>query len=114
MPAAITGTDHLFLGPFPKPKRVRLAFSEPIPVSELEPTPEAAAALLDERLWPEVQGQFRSLLNRRTAAAAALAALGVGAGVAARRRRSRTSGPLQRLGKGIKLPRRRRKRGPFR
>jgi 1-acyl-sn-glycerol-3-phosphate acyltransferase len=87
VPAAITGTDHLFLGPLPKPKRVRLAFSPPIPVSELEPTPEVAASLLDDQLWPEVEGQFRSLLNRRTAAAAALAALGIGAGVAARRRR---------------------------
>jgi 1-acyl-sn-glycerol-3-phosphate acyltransferase len=91
VPAAITGTDRLFLGPIPKPKRVRLAFSAPIRV---------AASLLDDQLWPEVEGQFRTLLNRRTATAAALAALGVGAGVAARQRRSRRSGPLQRLGKG--------------
>ena len=55
---------------------------------ELEPTPEAAAALLDEQLWPEVEGQFRTLLSRRGAVAAGLAALGVGAGVAARRRAS--------------------------
>lgn len=112
VPAAITGTDRLFLGPIPKPKRVRLAFSAPIPVSELEPTPEAAASLLDDQLWPEVEGQFRTLLNRRTATAAALAALGVGAGVAARQRRSRRSGPLQRLGKGKRG--RGRKRGRFR
>jgi 1-acyl-sn-glycerol-3-phosphate acyltransferase len=110
VPAAITGTDRLFLGPLPKPKRVRIAFSAPIPVHELEPTPEAAASLLDEQLWPEVEGQFRTLLTKKTAAAAALAALGVGAGVAARQRRSRRSGPLQRLVK--RKPKRR--RGPFR
>jgi 1-acyl-sn-glycerol-3-phosphate acyltransferase len=102
VPAAITGTDRLFLGPLPKPKRVRLAFAEPIPVHELEPTPEAAASLLDEQLWPEVEGQFRTLLSRKGAVAAGLAALGVGAGVAARRRSRRPSGPLQRLGKGIR------------
>ena len=102
VPAAITGTDRLFFGPIPKPKRVRVAFSAPIPVHELEPTPEAAAALLDERLWPEVEGQFRKLLTRKSAIAAGVAALGVGAGVAARRRRARPSGPLQRLGKGMR------------
>lgn len=110
VPAAITGTDRLFLGPIPKPKRVRVAFSAPISVHELEPTPEAAASLLDEQLWSEVEGQFRTLLTKKTAAAAALAALGVGAGVATQRRRSRPRGPLQRLVKG-KLGRR---RGRFR
>ncbi len=33
-PAAITGTDRLFFGPFPKPKRVRIAFSAPIPAHD--------------------------------------------------------------------------------
>ena len=110
VPAAITGTDKLFMGPVPKPRRVRLAFSAPIHVDELEPTPEAAAALLDEQLWPEVEGQFRSLLVKRGAVAAGLAALGVGAGVAVQRRRARSSGPLQRLVKG----KRKRRRGRFR
>ena len=34
-PAAITGTEQLFLGPFPKPRRVQVAFAEPIEVGEL-------------------------------------------------------------------------------
>ena len=102
VPAAITGSERLFLGPFPKPKRVQVAFGEPIHVHELEPTPEAAASLLDDQLWPEVEGQFRALLSRKGAVAAGLAALGVGAGVAAQRRRSRPSGPLQRLRRGIR------------
>ena len=97
VPAAITGTDRLFLGLVPKPKRVRIAFSAPIAVDELEPTPEAAASLLDEQLWPEVEGQFRSLLSRRGAVAAGLAALGVGAGVAVQRRRRPKPGRLQQL-----------------
>ncbi len=89
IPAAITGTDHLFIGPFPKPKRVRLAFSEPIPVGELEPTPEAAASLLDDELWPEVETQFRTLLSRKGAVAAGIAALGLGGAAVARQRRAR-------------------------
>jgi len=35
VPAAITGTNRLLLGPIPVPKRVQVAFSTPIPVSEL-------------------------------------------------------------------------------
>ena len=31
VPAAITGTDRLFLGPLPKPKRVQLAFARADP-----------------------------------------------------------------------------------
>ncbi len=108
VPAAITGTDRLFFGPLPKPKRVRIAFSAPIPVHELEPTPEAAASLLDEQLWPEVEGQFRTLLTRKGAIAAGLAAAGLGAGVAVRRRQRRPSGPLQKLVK--RGPKRRRGR----
>src|SRR5262245_26082479 len=39
VPAAITGTDALFLGPLPKPKRVQVAFAEPVPVHEMDVTP---------------------------------------------------------------------------
>src|SRR3954452_12669100 len=38
-PAAITGTDHLFAGPFPKPKRVQVAFEAPFRVDQLAATP---------------------------------------------------------------------------
>jgi 1-acyl-sn-glycerol-3-phosphate acyltransferase len=40
LPCAITGTERLFLGPIPKPRRVQVAFSEPIPVAHLASTPE--------------------------------------------------------------------------
>ena len=43
VPCAITGTEKIFRGGFPVPRRVQVAFSEPIPVSDLAATPEAAA-----------------------------------------------------------------------
>src|SRR5205085_10895846 len=37
VPTAITGTESLFAGPFPKPRRVRVAFSEAIAVDDVDP-----------------------------------------------------------------------------
>jgi 1-acyl-sn-glycerol-3-phosphate acyltransferase len=54
VPAAITGTEKLFLGPIPKPRRVQVAFSEPVLVSEIAASAEGAAQLVDEMLWLEV------------------------------------------------------------
>jgi 1-acyl-sn-glycerol-3-phosphate acyltransferase len=87
VPAAITGSDHLFAGPVPKPKRVQVAFAEPIPVSELVASSEAAGELVERTLWPEVETEFRRLRARPSLVAAGLAALGVGSGVLVRRRR---------------------------
>ena len=95
VPTAITGTEKLFLGPIPKPRRVQVAFGEPIPAASLPATPEAAGELVEGRLWPEVEGEYRRLRSRPGVIAAALAALGVGGGllvqrrVAASRKRSR-------------------------
>jgi 1-acyl-sn-glycerol-3-phosphate acyltransferase len=90
VPAAITGTERLFwMGWLPKPVRVQVSFGEPIDVRELEATPEAAADLVEETLWPEVEGQFGRLRARPTLIAAGLAALGIGGGLALRRRRRR-------------------------
>jgi 1-acyl-sn-glycerol-3-phosphate acyltransferase len=88
VPAAITGTEKLFAGPLPKPRRVQVAFGEPIPVGELEATPEAAGALITERLWPEVTEEYGRLRAHPGVIAAGLVALGLG-GMAARRARSR-------------------------
>lgn len=88
VPAALTGTDHLFAGPFPKPKRVQVAFAEPIPVEELPATPETASELIEERVWPQVEGEYRRLRARPGLIAAGLAALGLGIGGAAYRRRA--------------------------
>ncbi|MGH2839438.1 MAG: lysophospholipid acyltransferase family protein [Solirubrobacteraceae bacterium] len=89
VPAAITGTERLFIGPLPKPRRVRVAFGEPIPVASLTPTPEVARELVAETLWPVVEREYGHLRARRGLIAAGLAALGLGAGVAVRRRRKR-------------------------
>jgi 1-acyl-sn-glycerol-3-phosphate acyltransferase len=90
VPAAITGSERLFMGPFPKPKRVQLAFAEAIPARDLPQTPEAAGELVEGLVWPRVEGEFRRLRARPGIIALALAALGVGVGGAeAYRRRSR-------------------------
>jgi 1-acyl-sn-glycerol-3-phosphate acyltransferase len=87
VPAAITGTDRLFAGPLPKPKRVQVAFAEAIPVSELPATPEAAGELIEGRVWPEVEQEFRRLRTRPGLIAAGVAALGLGVGGVVLRRR---------------------------
>jgi 1-acyl-sn-glycerol-3-phosphate acyltransferase len=89
VPAAITGTEKLFAGPFPKPRRVQVAFAEPIPVSELVSTPEAAGEVVEGILWPTVEGEFRRLKTREGLVAGGIAALGVGGGLLLRERRRR-------------------------
>jgi 1-acyl-sn-glycerol-3-phosphate acyltransferase len=86
IPAAVEGTEKLFVGPFPKPRRVQLSFGEPIPVAHLEATPESAKALVDDLLWPEVEREFGALRRHPGLVAAGLAAAGIGVGLAARRR----------------------------
>jgi 1-acyl-sn-glycerol-3-phosphate acyltransferase len=89
VPAAISGTENLFAGPLPKPKKVQVAFAEPIPVSELASSPEAAGDLVEGLLWPKVEGEFKRLKARQGLVAASLAALGVGGGLLVQRRRRR-------------------------
>jgi 1-acyl-sn-glycerol-3-phosphate acyltransferase len=89
VPAAIAGTERLFVGPIPIPRRVRLAFSAPISPVDLPPTPEAAGELVDERLWPQVEGEYGRLISHPGVIAAAAAALGIGGALAYRRRGSR-------------------------
>jgi 1-acyl-sn-glycerol-3-phosphate acyltransferase len=66
---------------------VQVAFSEPIPVSRLASTTEAAGELVERTLWPDVESEFRRLRARPGLIAAALAALGIGGGLFIRRRR---------------------------
>jgi 1-acyl-sn-glycerol-3-phosphate acyltransferase len=103
VPTAITGTEALFSTGFPMPRRVQVAFSEPIAVEDLDPTPEAAGQLTDERLWPEVEEEFGRLRARPGLIAAGIAAAGIGAGLAMRKRRQAPKrGPisLPQRGKG--------------
>ena len=89
VPCAITGTEKIFRGGFPVPRRVQVAFSPPISVSELAPSQGAASELIEELVWPEVEGSYRRLRARPTLIAAGLAALGITGGLLARRRRRR-------------------------
>ena len=120
VPAAISGSERLFLGPLPKPRRVRISFGEPIAVEEEAPTREAAHELVFEELWPEVEREFGRLRAHRGLIGAGLAALGLGAGVAVRSRRGGRRrggrrlprGPWRAFGgrrRGRRLP-----RGPWR
>jgi 1-acyl-sn-glycerol-3-phosphate acyltransferase len=100
VPAAITGTEKLFLGPIPKPRRVQVAFGEPIPASSLPSTPEMAGELVEGRLWPEVEGEYRRLRSRPGVIAAGLTALGLGGGFLVQQQRRRAAAkrkPWQRL-----------------
>ena len=87
VPAAISGSERLFLGPLPRPRRVRISFGEPIAVEQEEPTREAAHELIADELWPEVEREFGRLRAHPGLIGAGLAALGLGAGLAVRRRR---------------------------
>jgi 1-acyl-sn-glycerol-3-phosphate acyltransferase len=89
IPTAITGTQRLFAGPFPKPVRVQVAFGEPIEVRGREPTPAEAARVTEEELWPEVEETYGVLRSRPGLIAAGIAAIGIGGGLAYRARRRR-------------------------
>jgi 1-acyl-sn-glycerol-3-phosphate acyltransferase len=109
VPCAITGTERLFWGPLPRPRRVQVSFAAAVSSEELEATPAAAAELIEERVWPEVEREFTRLRARPGVIAATLAALGLGGAAAYRARRSRTpKGPLAPLRKA--LPRKRKRR----
>jgi 1-acyl-sn-glycerol-3-phosphate acyltransferase len=87
IPAAITGTARLRRGPILLPRRVQVAFAEPILVTaQTTPTPEAATDLIEDRVWPAVEAEFNRMRSRPGLVAAALAALGIGGAVAVRRR----------------------------
>ena len=84
VPTAITGTEkrrrHL-------PRRVRIAFGEPVPVTDLSPTPEHAGLLLDQTVWPTISEDYQRLRATPGVVAAALAALGIGYAIHRRRTR---------------------------
>lgn len=85
VPSAITGTDHLWLGPIPRPRGVQLAFLSPLDPQQLAGRPDAVTELIDHELWPSVQAQYGRQLARPGLILAALAGLGIGGGLLARR-----------------------------
>src|SRR3954452_24891968 len=79
VPCAITGTEKLFRGWFPRPVKVQVSFAPAIQPAQSEPTPEAAADLIENQLWPEVEREFHRLKANPGLIAAVIAALTAGA-----------------------------------
>jgi 1-acyl-sn-glycerol-3-phosphate acyltransferase len=75
IPTAMTGTEKR---KWPLPRKVRIVFGEPIPVTDLEATPEHAGMLLDQTVWPVVSEEYKNLRNTPGLIAGGLAAVGVG------------------------------------
>ena len=84
VPAAISGTSHLWRGALPKVKRVQLTFLAPV-LPEARPGHDAASELIDDRVWPAVQDEYGRLRAKPGLIAAGLAAIGIGGGLLARR-----------------------------
>jgi len=85
IPAAIAGTQKLWLGPIAKPRRVQLAFLPALDPQQVADRPDAVTELIDNELWPAVQREYGRELARPGAILAGLAAIGLGAGLLARR-----------------------------
>jgi len=85
IPAAITGTSHLWRGALPKAKRVQLTCLSAV-VPEAMAGRDAASELIDERVWPTVQEEYGRLSAKPGLIVAGLAAVGIGGGLLARRR----------------------------
>ncbi|MGZ4279021.1 MAG: lysophospholipid acyltransferase family protein [Solirubrobacteraceae bacterium] len=85
VPAAISGTAHLWFGPIAKPRRVQVAFLPPIAIP-VAATPDAVSEIVDRELWPAVQAEYGRLRARPGLILAGLAAIGLGGGLAARHR----------------------------
>lgn len=111
VPCAITGTDRLFRGWFPRPVKVQVSFAPAIQPAQLEATPEAAADLIENQVWPQVEREFARLKATPGLLAAILAALGAGAaggGIAYSSQKKKPKRKLKLAG------RRGKKKGPFR
>ena len=112
VPCAITGTEKLFNGWFPRPVKIQVSFAPAIQPAQLEATPEAAADLIENQVWPEVEREFKRLRDNPGLIAAIVAGLSAaGGGVAYQQTRKpkRKFPPKVK----VKVPKRKKKRGPF-
>jgi 1-acyl-sn-glycerol-3-phosphate acyltransferase len=86
VPAAISGTSHLWRGAIPKLRRVQLAFLAPVTPPPGADSGDAVSELIDREVWPAVQEEYGRLRATPGLIVAALAATGIGAGMLAKRR----------------------------
>ncbi len=84
IPAAITGTAHLWRGAIPRLRRVQLAFLEPV-APERAAAPGDPVSLIDDRVWPAVRTEYGRLRATPGMIAAGLGTLGIGGGLLAKR-----------------------------
>jgi 1-acyl-sn-glycerol-3-phosphate acyltransferase len=86
VPTAVAGTANLWLGPLPKPHRVRVAFLPPVETTVADlGHPDV---LIDEYVWPAIQREYGRLVAAPGLVLAALAAVGIGREIVERRRRA--------------------------
>ncbi|RNL77700.1 lysophospholipid acyltransferase family protein [Nocardioides marmorisolisilvae] len=75
IPTAMSGTEKR---KWPLPRKVRIVFGEPVPVTDLQATPEHAGMLLDQTVWPTISEEYAKLRNTPGLIAGGLAAAGIG------------------------------------
>ncbi len=85
IPAAITGTSHLWRGALPKRKRVQITFLDPVAPESVAKDRDGPTELIDERVWPAVQEEVGRQRATPGLILAGLAAAGIGGGLLARR-----------------------------
>jgi 1-acyl-sn-glycerol-3-phosphate acyltransferase len=86
IPAAITGTAHLWRGALPKLRRVQLTFLPAVTPDQTVGGEDAISELIDDRVWPAVQEEYGRLRATPGVIVTALAAIGVAGGLVAKRR----------------------------
>jgi 1-acyl-sn-glycerol-3-phosphate acyltransferase len=91
VPAAISGTSHLWRGALPRLKRVHLAFL-PVVVPDRSGSRDELVELIDRQVWPAVKQEYGRLRRSPGLLAGGLAALGLGGGLLVRRRIGPRSG----------------------
>lgn len=110
LPTAISGTAHLWLGPIPKPRHVRIAILESVDATDAPGDPQALSDLIDRRVWPAVLDEYARLQAAPGIVLALLTGLGAGAAIAARQRRKAQQPRLLGIVPPRRLRRRRRRR----
>jgi 1-acyl-sn-glycerol-3-phosphate acyltransferase len=85
IPAAITGTSHLWRGALPRLRRVQLAFLPPIPAVKDPESRDPVSELIDAQVWPAVREEYGRLRSTPGQITAGLAAIGIGGGLVAKR-----------------------------